>query len=166
MRPTSAFISGMATMGVLAGGIVLGTGIAHGSTDDATTNAAGTSDTSSGATSSDTAASGSATATDSSAANSAVTDGTFTGDVVDTRYGPMQVEIVISDGKISSATTLQTPGSDPTSVQINDQVVPILIQATTDYQSVRFGNVSRATISTNAYKESAQSALDQAGFTG
>lgn len=147
MRPTSAFISGMATMGILAGGIVLGNGIGQGTTAN-TTSATDQPETNRGV------------------ADSGVTDGTFTGDVVDTRYGPMQVEIVIANGAIESAKTLQQPGSDNESVQINAQVIPILIKATTEYQSVRFGNVSRATISTEAYKKSAQSALDQAGFTG
>ena len=95
-----------------------------------------------------------------------VKDGTFDGTVVQTPYGPMQVEVVISGGKIASATALQNPGGDRTSDQINAQVVPMLNNAIVQYQTLNFGNVSRATISTNAYKQSAQSALDQAGFTG
>jgi len=158
MRPTSAFISGMATMGVLAGGIVLGTGILNGTPADQ--NAASNSGSNSGG-----GSSGSSGATPGGSSSS-VKDGTFDGPVVQTVYGPMQVEIVIKGGAITSATTLQHPGGDGTSDQINAQVVPILTKATTDYQSVKFGNVSRATISTGAYKQSAQAALDQAGFTG
>lgn len=156
MRPTSAFISGMATMGVLAGGIAFGTGFANGATTNDTT-------------STDTTASsgnGNSNGSTTPAASSGNHDGTYDGDVIQTQYGPMQVEIVIAGGTITDAKTLQQPGSDRTSQQINAQVIPILVKATTDYQSVQFGNVSRATISTNAYKESAQSALDQAGFTG
>jgi uncharacterized protein with FMN-binding domain len=78
----------------------------------------------------------------------------------------MEVQITIKGGKITDAQALQHPGGDPTSTQINSQVIPILTKATVDYQTVKFGNVSRATISTNAYKQSAQSALDKAGFTG
>ena len=157
MRPTSAFISGMATMGVLAGGIVLGTGILNGTSTDQ--NAA----SNSGSNSRSGSASGSGSTTGASAST---TDGTFDGPVVQTVYGPMQVEIVIQGGAITSATALQHPGGDGTSNQINAQVIPILTKATTDNQSVKFGNVSRATISTGAYKQSAQAALDQAGFTG
>ena len=157
MRPTSAFISGMATMGVLAGGIVLGTGILNGTSTDQ--NAASNPGSNSGG--------GAAGGAGSTAGGSSSTkDGTFDGPVVQTVYGPMQVEVVIKGGTIMSATTLQHPGGDRTSDQINAQVVPILTKATTDYQSVKFGNVSRATISTGAYKQSAQAALDQAGFTG
>lgn len=171
MRPTSAFISGMATMGVLAGGIVIGTGTLGGAATDqsAASNPSSsgdngsTSNSTSNQTSSGTASGGTNTASHQS---SGAKDGTFDGPVVDTRYGPMQVEIVIKNGVIESAKTLQQPGSDGESVQINAQVIPILVKATTDYQSVQFGNVSRATISTNAYKQSAQGALDLAGFTG
>jgi uncharacterized protein with FMN-binding domain len=162
MRPTSAFISGMATMGVLAGGIVLGTGILDGTTSDQ--NAASNSGSNSGGGSKSGTSNSGSTSGGSSA--STVTDGTFDGPVVQTQYGPMQVEIVIKGGKIESATTLQHPGGDGTSDQINAQVVPILTKATVDYQSVKFGNVSRATISTESYKQSAQAALDKAGYTG
>jgi uncharacterized protein with FMN-binding domain len=78
----------------------------------------------------------------------------------------MQVEVVITNGSIASATALQQPGDDRESQQINARVIPILNDAIVQYQTVNFGNVSRATISTDSYKQSAQSALDQAGFTG
>jgi uncharacterized protein with FMN-binding domain len=162
MRPTSAFISGMATMGVLAGGIVLGTGILNGTSTDQ--NAASNPGSNSGGGAAGGGSTGGAGST--AGGSSSTKDGTFDGPVVQTVYGPMQVEVVIKGGTIMSATTLQHPGGDRTSDQINSQVVPILTKATTDYQSVKFGNVSRATISTGAYKQSAQAALDQAGFTG
>ena len=172
MRPTSAFISGMATMGVLAGGIVLGTGILDGTTSDQ--NAASNSGSNSGGgshsggnNSGSSSGSGSGSGSTSGGTSaSTVKDGTFDGPVVQTQYGPMQVEVVIKGGKIESATTLQHPGGDGTSDQINAQVVPILTKATVDYQGVKFGNVSRATISTESYKQSAQAALDKAGYTG
>ena len=159
----------MATMGVLAGGIVLGTGILNGTTTDSTaTSGSGTTSGGGSSTGGGGSASGGTTTGGTTGGNTAsgAKDGTFTGDTVQTRYGPMQVEITIKNGKITAANALQHPGGDQTSTQINSQVIPILVKATTDYQSVQFGNVSRATISTNAYKQSAQSALDQAGFTG
>jgi len=160
----------MATMGVLAGGIVLGTGILDGTTTDQ--NAASNSGSNSGSgsksgSSNSGSSSGSSSGSTSGGSSaSTVKDGTFDGPVVQTQYGPMQVEVVIKGGKIESATTLQHPGGDGTSDQINAQVVPILTKATVDYQSVKFGNVSRATISTESYKQSAQAALDKAGYTG
>ncbi len=154
MRTPAAFISGMATMGVLAGGIAWGTGFANQATP---TDTSAASNGGSGSTN--------PTPTETAAASGAK-DGTYDGDTVQTRYGPMQVEVVIKNGKIESATTLQHPGGDGTSDQINAQVVPILNNAIVQYQTLNFGNVSRATISTNGYKQSAQSALDKAGFTG
>lgn len=177
MRPTSAFVSGMATMGVLAGGVFIGTGVLNNTSGDAmasggsagseTTNSNSNSGSTSGAgnNSGNSGSSGSQSSGGSTAAASGK-DGTFTGDVVQTRYGPMEVQITIKGGKITDAQALQHPGGDPTSTQINAQVIPILTKATLDYQTVKFGNVSRATISTTAYKQSAQSALDRAGYTG
>jgi uncharacterized protein with FMN-binding domain len=176
MRTTAAFISGMATAGVLATGIAWGAGIANGSTDataqgstDTTTNSGNgsTNTNTSGSNSGSSSNSNSSSGTDTTNTTaSGATDGTYDGDTVQTRYGPMQVEVVIKGGKIDSATTLQHPGGDRTSDQINAQVVPMLNGAIVQYQTLNFGNVSRATISTNAYKQSAQSALDKAGFTG
>ena len=176
MRAPAAFVSGMAAMGVLAGGIAWGTGFANTTTDtsaqgsgtgttDSGSNSGSSSGSSSGSTSGSTSGSNSGSTSGSTTA-SGVKDGTFDGTVVQTPYGPMQVEVVISGGKIASATALQNPGGDRTSDQINAQVVPMLNNAIVQYQTLNFGNVSRATISTNAYKQSAQSALDQAGFTG
>lgn len=165
MRTPAAFISGMATMGVLAGGIAWGTGFANQATPTDTSAASNSGSDSTGSGSTDTSGSTNPTPTETAAASGAK-DGTYDGDTVQTRYGPMQVEVVIKNGKIESATTLQHPGGDGTSDQINAQVVPILNNAIVQYQTLNFGNVSRATISTNGYKQSAQSALDKAGFTG
>lgn len=176
MRPTSAFVSGMATMGVLAGGVFIGTGVLNSTSGDAmasggsagseSTNSNSGSGSSSGAGNNGGNSGSSGSQSAGSAAATGGKDGTFTGDVVQTRYGPMEVQITIKGGKITDAQALQHPGGDPTSTQINSQVIPILTKATLDYQTVKFGNVSRATISTTAYKQSAQSALDKAGYTG
>ncbi|MEY4396750.1 MAG: hypothetical protein RLZZ40_506 [Actinomycetota bacterium] len=172
MRTTSAFVSGMATMGILAGGIAWGTGFASTATTD-TKAQSGTDSTSSnsssssdGSTTDSSSSSTSNSSSSSSSSSSGAKDGTYDGDVVQTRYGPMQIEVVIKNGKIDSATALQNPGGDRTSDQINAQVIPMLNDAIVKYQTLNFGNVSRATISTNGYKQSAQSALDKAGFTG
>lgn len=169
MRTTAAFVSGMATAGILAGGIAWGTGSGQ-STPTTDENAQGSTDTpSTGSQGSESTNSGTTNSGDSGSVNGgagSAKDGTYDGDVVQTRYGPMQVEVVIKGGKIESATALQHPGGDRESEQINAQVIPMLNEAIVKYQTLNFGNVSRATISTNGYKESAQSALDQAGFTG
>ena len=152
----------MATMGVLAGGIVWGTGFANQNATPSDTSAATDGGTGTSGSGSTNPSPSETTAPSTSGAK----DGTYDGDTVQTRYGPMQVEVVIKNGKIESAKTLQQPGSDRESQQINAQVIPILNNAIVQYQTLNFGNVSRATFSTNGYKESAQSALDKAGFTG
>lgn len=154
----------MATMGVLATGVAWGTGLMNGSTDQS---AQGNSDsTSTNTNNTDTTNSGTGTQTNTAHNTTGAKDGTYDGDVVQTRYGPMQIEVVITNGKIASAVALQHPDGDRTSRQINEQVIPMLNDAIVQYQTLNFGNVSRATFSTNGYKESAQSALDKAGFTG
>ena len=169
MRTPAAFVSGMATMGVLATGIAWGAGIPNGDTENAAP-AATDVDVDSGISNGSNTSSDSTTDAPSTPNSQATTtgaqDGTFVGDVIQTRYGPMQVEVVIAKGAIESARTLQQPDGDRTSQQINAQVIPILNGAIVQYQSLDFGNVSRATFSTEGYKESAQSALDKAGFTG
>lgn len=154
----------MATMGVLATGVAWGAGMVNGSTDQS---AQGNSDsTSTNTANTDTTNSGTGTQTDTTQNATGAKDGTYDGDVVQTRYGPMQIEVVITGGKIASAVALQQPNGDRESRQINEQVIPMLNDAIVQYQTLDFGNVSRATFSTNGYKESAQSALDKAGFTG
>lgn len=165
MRTPAAFVSGMATMGVLAVGVAWGAGAAN-ETDSGATPEPSTETTTDSSTVTEETPSAEPTPAQEPETTGKASDGTFTGDVIQTRYGPMQVEVVIADGAVVSAVALQQPGDDRESQQINARVIPILNQAVVDYQSAQFGNISRATISTNAYKDSAQSALDAAGFTG
>lgn len=169
MRKGSAFISGMATSGILATGVFIGTGmqINQGNANQVSTSTNSSNPANTNPNGNNQGASTNQVAAGSnSQSSSGAADGVYDGQVVQTPYGPMQIEITIAQGKITQATALQHPGGDRNSDSINSQVIPILVKATVDYQSVNFGNVSRATISTNAYKQSAQSALDQAGFTG
>lgn len=89
--------------------------------------------------------------------------GTYTGDVVDTRFGPVQVEIVVADGVITSADAIQFPTGHE-SDQINAYAVPILNAETLDAQSADLSLISGATYTSRAYATSLQSALDQAGL--
>ncbi|WP_338694560.1 FMN-binding protein [Streptomyces sp. Q6] len=90
------------------------------------------------------------------------TSRTVTGDVVQTRYGPMQVEITLEGSKITAARAVQSPSGDPRSQQINASAVPTLVQETLDAQSARLDSVSGATFTSEGYMSSLQSALDQA----
>lgn len=131
-----------------------------------TTTAAGTtSGTSSSSSSSATTDTSSQAATTAPAA-SGPADGTYDGSVVNTRYGPQQVQVVISGGKISDVVVLQTQTGDRKSLQISSRANPILREEVLSAQSAKVSNVSGATYTSQSYMQSLQSALDAAGFTG
>jgi uncharacterized protein with FMN-binding domain len=89
-------------------------------------------------------------------------NGTYTGSVEETRYGPMQVEIVVSGGKITDVKALQLTDSDPRSQQISNDAAPVLRSEVLAAQSASVATVSGATFTTEGYLTSLQSALDKA----
>ncbi|RVU25330.1 FMN-binding protein [Streptomyces antnestii] len=97
-----------------------------------------------------------------SASGSASGKRTLTGETVQTRYGPVQVEITIVGSKITAARAVRTPSGDRRSQDIASSSVPTLVQETLDAQSARIDTVSGATFTSEGYMTSLQSALDQA----
>jgi uncharacterized protein with FMN-binding domain len=91
-------------------------------------------------------------------------DGTFVGEAASTRYGPVQVEIDVASGVISDIRVVQYPTQDRESAQINAQAVPILIAAGLEAQSADVDTVSGATYTSDGYRKSLQSAIDEAGL--
>ncbi|MGD9705509.1 MAG: FMN-binding protein [Acidimicrobiia bacterium] len=89
-------------------------------------------------------------------------DGTFVGETATNRWGPVQVQVTVSNGEITDVTTLQSPDSERKSVQINDYATPILRQETLTAQSADIDTVSGATYTSIGYAQSLQSALDTA----
>jgi uncharacterized protein with FMN-binding domain len=87
---------------------------------------------------------------------------TLTGTTVQTDYGPVQVRITVSGGKITNAEAVQQP-TGGRSTQISGDSVPKLNQAAVAAGSADIDAVSGATYTSAGYKESLQSALDQAG---
>jgi uncharacterized protein with FMN-binding domain len=88
----------------------------------------------------------------------------YTGDVASTRWGPVQVKITVADGTITKVTVLQSPSGNPRDIEINDRALPILVQDTLDAQSAKIDMVSGATVTSDGYLSSLQSALDAAGI--
>lgn len=86
------------------------------------------------------------------------------GSVVPTRFGNVQVQITVSGGRITAATALQAPNRDRRDQQINGYAVPILNREAVAAQSADIDMVSGATITSRAYVQSLQSALDKAGL--
>ena len=89
-------------------------------------------------------------------------DGTYTGSVADAFYGPLQVQVTISGGKVSNIQFLQSPNDRSESIQINEQADPMLSQEAIQAQSAQVNIVSGATQTSQAFVQSVQSALSQA----
>ena len=90
--------------------------------------------------------------------------GTFTGSTQQTRFGPVQVEITISNGKITAARALQFPNNDFRSQQISQQAIPYLVQETLAAQSANIQGVGGASYTSQGWYDSLVSALAKAGM--
>jgi uncharacterized protein with FMN-binding domain len=89
---------------------------------------------------------------------------TIAGAAVETRYGIVQVQVIVSGRTITNASFLQLTAYDGRSQQINSDAAPILLQQTLSAQSAHIDGVSGASYTSEGYVESLQSALDQAGI--
>jgi uncharacterized protein with FMN-binding domain len=89
---------------------------------------------------------------------------TVTGAVVQTRWGPVQVSITVADGKITAVDVPQYPDGNHKDEEINADALPTLKQETLSAQSAEIDMVSGATVTSDGYLQSLQSALDQAGL--
>jgi uncharacterized protein with FMN-binding domain len=89
-------------------------------------------------------------------------NGSFTGSVANTRYGPVQVKIVVKNGKIVDAQAVQAPsGSNDRYTQ---KAVPRLREQTIAAQSANVQGVSGASFTSYGWYESLASAIAQAGL--
>ncbi|MFF4313558.1 FMN-binding protein [Streptomyces sp. 900105755] len=105
---------------------------------------------------------GSSAGSSSSSGSAQAQAKTVTGQVAQTQYGPVQVRITVSGGKITKAEAVQAPKGG-TSDQKTALSVPKLNQEAVAAQSANIDSVSGATYTSTGYKQSLQSALDQAG---
>jgi len=87
---------------------------------------------------------------------------TYTGSVASTRWGDVQVTITVADGKITDVAVPVYPSENHKDQEINAYALPVLRQETLAAQSADIDTVSGATVTTNGYLESLQSALDAA----
>lgn len=107
------------------------------------------------------AAPGNGTAKTTQAA--APTSKTFTGKAVDPGYGPVQVQVVVTDGQLASVTGVQQ-SYDGKSQQISSYALPQLEQQAMTAQSSTLDGVSGASYTSAGFKKSLQSALTKAGL--
>ncbi len=122
-----------------------------------TTDSGTTSKTTAGGSSGSSGSSGSAGSSNTSSAAT-----TYAGDAVMTRYGNVQVQITVKDGKITAADVLQVPWNDRRDQMINSSAVPVYNQEAVSAQSAQIDVVSGATYTWDGYTQSLQSAIDQA----
>lgn len=110
------------------------------------------------------AGNGSAAGGSGTSAGSASSSGgqTVTGDVAQTRWGPVQVQITVQGGKIVASDAVVVPNENSRDQRINSYAVPVLNQQAVQAQSSQIDGVSGATVTSMGYQESLQSAIDKA----
>ena len=96
--------------------------------------------------------------------STSVTTTKVDGSAASTRYGDVQVEVTITNGKITDVEAIEYPNQDPRDQQINSDAIPQLQAQVLAAQSADIAGVSGATYTTEGYITSLQSALDAANF--
>jgi uncharacterized protein with FMN-binding domain len=89
---------------------------------------------------------------------------TYTGASTDTQWGPVQVQITVRNGKITKVSVVDYPHGNPRDDEINSYALPQLVQETLSAQSAKIDTISGATVTSDGYLGSLQSALDRAGL--
>ena len=93
------------------------------------------------------------------------TSGVFAGNVTQTRYGPVQVEITVKNNSIIAVSALRFPNGDRRSLSISQQAVPYLIEQTLGVVNAsQVQGVSQATYTSNGWRTSLGSAIKKAGI--
>jgi uncharacterized protein with FMN-binding domain len=154
MRARSAFFAGVGSAAIVAIGWQAGVGTLVTALPQSQASASGT------------ISSGGTPVTPVAAAVTGPADGTYDGAVINTRYGPQQVQVVFASGQLADVIVVQTQTADSKSKQISSRANPILREEALTAQSANISGVSGATYTSESYIQSLQSALDAAGFTG
>jgi len=89
---------------------------------------------------------------------------TVTGDSEQTQWGPVQVELTIGNGKITDVAVPTYPDGNGRDAEINSYALPQLVKETIAAQGADIDMVSGATVTSDGYLRSLQSALDKAGL--
>ncbi|MGI8775825.1 MAG: FMN-binding protein [Acidimicrobiales bacterium] len=89
---------------------------------------------------------------------------TVTGVAVRTRYGPVQVEVTVANGRVTAVDAIVYPTQSSRDRQINARAIPQLDNEVLAAQNARIDTVSGATYTSTGFVTSLQSALAQAGL--
>jgi uncharacterized protein with FMN-binding domain len=76
----------------------------------------------------------------------------------------VRVEITVAGGKVTAVQVVDYPQNNGRDREINAYALPVLVQETISAQSARIDMVSGATVTSEGYLQSLQSALDKAGL--
>ena len=90
----------------------------------------------------------------------------YNGELVNTRYGPVQVQVQFTGGAINEVAVVVYPDGEDKSVRINARALPTLRAEVLTAQTGHVDTVSGATYTSEAYMRSLQSAIDQARTAG
>jgi uncharacterized protein with FMN-binding domain len=88
--------------------------------------------------------------------------GSYDGTVAQTRWGPVQVRIIVQNGRITDVQALQVPAGNARDREINNRAVPVLRREALAAQSADIDTVSGATVTSEGYRQSLQAAIDNA----
>lgn len=89
-------------------------------------------------------------------------DGSYNGDSVNAYFGNVQVQAIVSGGKLADVKILDYPKDRTTSARINDAALPKLVQEAISSQSAKVDIVSGATQTSQGFQQSLASALTKA----
>jgi len=90
--------------------------------------------------------------------------GTFDGALVNTREGPFQAEVIVSNNTITSVNVLVGGDSRGDSVAINRSALPTLQQRVLSAQSWNVQGISGASYTVQGFLTSVKDAMAQAGL--
>jgi uncharacterized protein with FMN-binding domain len=77
-------------------------------------------------------------------------------------FGSVQVQVTLTNGKITKLVAVDYPNNDPQSSEISQYSIPVLTQEVLAAQGTKIDIVSGATYTSDAYAQSVQAALDKA----
>jgi uncharacterized protein with FMN-binding domain len=90
--------------------------------------------------------------------------GAFTGQDFPNRFGDVQVQVIISNGRITDIKAVQLPYDRARSAYISQVAGPLLRNEALQAQSARIDVISGATSTSYSYAQSLESALQQANM--
>lgn len=149
---TSSPVASLGAQGVQGGQAAQGAG-ASGAPSAGSNGSATPAATSSGAGTSAAKSSGSGRVSASAAR-------TVDGNVANTIYGPVQIQLTVRSNKITKVAILEEPQSSQHDIEIGQFAFPVLISETLKAQSAHIDSVSGATYTSGGYVQSLQSAID------